>query len=53
MRWYVGGAAEVIQTYPLDGGHEPVELAADSGWVEIGVEFPLEEFVSARASRDR
>ena len=25
--------------------HEPVELAADSGWVEIGVEFPLEEFV--------
>ena len=32
---------------------QPVELAADSGWVEIGVEFPLEEFVSARASRDR
>ena len=54
VRWYVEEARRgVIQTYPLDGGHEPVELAADSGWVEIGVEFPLEEFVSARASRDR
>lgn len=54
VRWYAEEARRgVIQSYPLDGGHAPVELAAGSGWVEIDVEFPLDEFVRARASRDR
>ena len=54
VRWYAEEARRgVIQTYTLDGGHEPVELVTGAGWVEIDVEFPLDEFVRARASRER
>ncbi|MEC8496024.1 MAG: hypothetical protein VXZ39_13930 [Planctomycetota bacterium] len=54
VRWYAEEARRgVIRSYPLDGGHDPVDLTADSGWVEIDVEFPLDEFVRAQASRRR
>lgn len=54
VRWYVEEARRgVIKSYPLEGSHDPVALAAGAGWVEIDVEFPLDEFVRAQASRRR
>ncbi|MEE2939615.1 MAG: hypothetical protein VX460_04455 [Planctomycetota bacterium] len=54
VRWYAEEAKRgVIRGYPLDGGHDPVDLAAGSGWVELDVEFPLDAFVRAQASRRR
>lgn len=54
VRWYVEEARRgVVRSYPLEGGHEPVELAAGMGWVELDLEFPLDEFVRAQSSRRR